>query len=965
MLHGRGWIAALALLSFADFGAVGLAQDASQAGRSAIIKGTVLDAATGRPIVGASVVILEADEAIGRTDLDGKFSAVVAPGTYRVRISAPLYETILLENVVARPGDTTFASASLKARVDTRLEVVEVVADVTAATEATQLLKRRMAPTVSDNLGAESISKTPDSDAAEVVTRVPAVTIKDDKFVVVRGLAERYSSALLNGSRLPSTDPNRRVVPLDLFPANFIESLTIVKSYMPNLPGDFAGGLVDIQLAEPPDTLTYSLGFSTGFNTVTTFQSFDTYEGTTLDWFGFGDDYRSLPGLFGDKASEITRGPTTTQMRDLVGSLRNNWDIDSKTAPPNFSVNGSVGSSFGPFGFNLASVYGTKHQGRRNEAVNGFLDRGNFERGLGLNLVYDRSTFETQLGAVLTTVYELSPSHKLFARGLYNRKSTDEVLTGSGTDSVEEVGRPIFATELDYKADQLGFGQIEGRHHWPRFDVDWRASWAPSLEDQPDNKFTVYQLQQGNARPELIFKQPSTSRNFANLEEFLQDYYVDLSVPFRTRLPFTDVWSGLGAELKSGLAYSLRDRSFAYRRFVSEPSAGISQVDLSLPPQSILVPENYGTFAGAPMQFREATRRSDSFDASQEIAAAYTMIELPIVPERLRFVGGARVEYSYLVAEGVGILPPVEFRNIINDVDPMPGVSLIYSPRDDMNVRVAYGQSVSRPEFRELTPTQFPTAPGERVFQGNPNLTTAHIKSYDLRWEWFFSPLEVASASFFYKDLKDPIEIVQIPETSNLLDTTINADSAYVWGFEFEGRKDFNFLVPRLRRWRFLKGVAPALADLQIIANASIVESEVTGLRSDATLGDRLVPTNETRQLVGQAPFVINAALEYEHYRWGVWRLLYNTVGETVTAGGVDIQPENPLVVGLPDIFQQRRDQLDLVWILDLAPFGAPLKTKFAVENILNDDYVEKQGSQITNRYFTGVTFTMGATYTF
>ena len=241
--------------------------------RQGTIRGTVLDASSGRPVIGAGAEVVEMKKAATRTDLDGHFDIDVAPGTYRVRLSAALYEGKVLDHVRVAPGETTRLSASLTPKVDTSVEVIEVVADVTAATEATQLLKRKLAPTISETLGAESISKTPDSDAAEVVTRVPAVTIKDDKFLIVRGLNERYSSALLNDSRLPSTDPNRRIVPLDLFPADFIESLTVIKSYTPDLPGDFAGGLVNIRLAEPPRRFTYSIGMSTGFDTETTFRT--------------------------------------------------------------------------------------------------------------------------------------------------------------------------------------------------------------------------------------------------------------------------------------------------------------------------------------------------------------------------------------------------------------------------------------------------------------------------------------------------------------------------------------------------------------------------------------------------------------------------------------------------------------------------------------------------------------------
>jgi outer membrane receptor protein involved in Fe transport len=930
------------------------AQEAPVAGERGSVRGTVLDQATARPIIGARVEVVET-EGFGRTDVDGQFDFVLPPGTYRLRVTAPLFEAKRIENVTVVAGATARVSVSLTAKVDTTVEVVEVVADVTAATEATQLLKRKLAPTVSDNLGAETIAKTPDSDAAEVVTRVPAVTIKDDKFVVVRGLNERYSSALLNGSRLPSTDPNKRVVPLDLFPANFIESLSVVKGYTPDLPGDFSGGLVDVRLADPPSRPSYSIGLSTGANTATTFQDFDTYDGSTADWFTLGDDFRGLPDLFGPaprsgQEDTFTKRPTTPQMRELVGSLPQNWNIDPETAPPNFGSHASVGGHLGPLGLNLSAIYGAKHEARRDETINGFLTPDQLASGMGQNFTADRSQFETKLGAVFTGSYRLSDGHKLAARSLVNRKALDETLVAEGRDFTENAV-PEFTTSAIYTVDQLGFGQLEGRHHFSLFDVDWRASWSPSTQTQPDAKFTRAEQNEGDPEPQLDDKNPSALRSFSTLDEFLEDYYVDVTVPF-------GVWSRLTASLKWGVAYSLRDRTFEFRRFKTSFQEE-DRIDTSARPDDILIPENYS--ASGPLRFVELSVNSDNFEASQEIAGVYGMLDVPLIAERLRFVGGVRTEYSYLVAKGATrVQQPV--KSIVNDLDPLPSANLIYTPIEDMNVRLGFSQTVSRPEFRELTPTQFPTLPGQRTLQGNPFLTTAHITSYDLRWEWFFSPLELVSASFFYKMLKDPIELITVPETSALLDSYLNADEATVYGFEFELRKDFNFLVPRLRKWEPVRDYVSWIGDVQFVANAGIIESEVTGIESDDLL---VAVTNDKRQLQGQAPFVVNASIEYEHYRWGLFRMLYNTVGRTLKAGGVDIQPDNPEVEGLDDLFQERRDQLDFVWIGEAAPFGTPVTIKFAVENILNDDYVETQGPQVTNRYFKGQTFTLGVSYAF
>ncbi len=292
-------VGCLVFVALVPVGAVAQQAPAPAAGIGTIA-GQVLDASSGDPIIEAGVEVIGTGKT-ARTDLDGKFTVKVPPGTYQVRFFAPLYTGARLDRIVVQPDKVTKADVTLSSGGQAGVEVVEVVADADKAAERTQLLRRQKAPVVSDNIAAETIKKSPDSDAAEVVARVPAVTVKDDKFVVVRGLGERYSSALLEGSRLPSSDPSKRVVPLDLFPADFIESISIVKTYTPDLPGDFSGGLADIRLVEFPEKLSYNLGVSTGGNTEATFQDFDTYKGGGFDYFGFDQNVRSLPSLIPDR----------------------------------------------------------------------------------------------------------------------------------------------------------------------------------------------------------------------------------------------------------------------------------------------------------------------------------------------------------------------------------------------------------------------------------------------------------------------------------------------------------------------------------------------------------------------------------------------------------------------------------------------------------------------------------------
>ena len=943
-------------------GAAGAQTSPPPSDATGTVAGKVLDKSTGDAIIEAGVEVTQTGKRV-RTDIDGKYKVTLPPGTYELRVFAPLYQGTRLQNVVVRAGQVTNADTNLAPQGQAAVEVVEVVAQADKAAEATQLIERKKAAVVSDNVAAETIKKSPDKNAAEVVKRVPGVTVQNDKYVFVRGLGERYSSALLNGSRLPSTDPNRRVVPLDLFPAEFVESLSVIKSYTPDLPGDFSGGLVDIRLKEYPEQLSYSVGAATGANTNATFQSFRTYKGGNVDYFGFGSGQRAIPGVVPNNLTNTQL--TNAQSRFYGNSFNNIWSNYTKTAPPNTNLGFSIGDSFGPFGASLGGLYTTEYKERRGEFTQLFTNGGTNPDGsvkiqpFG-NLTFNRSTFETRLGGVFTSAWKPTPTDKISFRGLIDHNSFDEVIDGTG-ENRNNIGQPVTQSRLEYTEDQLGFGQLAGEHHLSWVDVNWRSALSQTTEDQPDTRFASYNLP--TPTNGLTYRQilapgdgpESLERVFGNLDEYLTDSAVDFTIPFKTGLPFTDVWSDLPAKFKFGPAYTYRHRDYTFRRFKYPKlnnTFSLTAFQQSQPVETILRPNNIGTQFG----FQESGRPGDSFQASQEIAGLYGMFDLPIVVDRLRLVAGVRTEYSYIRSESFGST------EIVNNVDPLPGVNLIYTPREDMNVRFGYSRSVSRPDFRELTPTQFPPLEGELQVIGNPLLTSATIESYDLRWEWFTTPSEVLSFGVFYKNLDNPIENVILGQSASNAVSFVNAQGGGdLYGFETEARKNLGFLAPQLER---LSVPSQAwLANTNLVANVSYIESEVdVGSNAIVKLGsgpnDIAVTqqTNSKRALQGQAPYVVNAALEYEQPGWVVARLLYNTFGSRIVAAGTD---------GLPDIFEEPRNKLDLVLISKINPFGTPLTAKLAFDNILNDDFVQTQGDQTVHKYKTGVKITFGVSYTF
>jgi len=935
-MTSRGLIVVLVYLVATLLRALGpaRAQEAA-AGERGTVAGQVIDAATGEPIIEAGVEVVGTGRVV-RTDIDGRYAIKLPPGTYQLRFFAPLYQGVRLERVTVQGAKVTTGDVPLKPTGQAGVEVVEVVAQAAKAAEATQLVKRQQAPVVSDNIGAETIKKAPDADAAEVVQRVPAVTVKDEKFIFVRGLGERYSSALLNGSRLPSPDPERRVVPLDLFPADFLESISIVKGYTPDLPGDFSGGLANIELLDFPQQLTYGLGASIAGNSNTTFKRFKTYPGETADYFGLGDGKRALPDIIPDRSIS---GDSAAVRQEYGRSFDVIWDTETVTAPIDFSVGGQAGNRWGPFGARIAFTYSTKYRAR-DQRERQFLQAGSFEDPnpvVADDFLFNRNVFETRLGAVLTSAYELSRDHRFTLRALVDRNSTDETTIGDGT--TEQTGIPSRSTQLQYTRDQLGYGQLAGEHHAGFFDVDWRTALSQTTQNIPDWRITNRLLQDG----EYVFSDQGFggSRIFSDLSEWLSDSAVDVSVPFDLGRIFPGIDAPLPAKLKFGPAYAYRDRESDLRVF-RLVAVNPALADLAAPFDTIFRKRNIGGGQqNLPFAFTENTQPQNAFAATQEIIAGYGMIELPLLRDRLRFIGGVRTEYSYIqldIFDQTGAPAKV----IKNDLDPLPAANLVYTPRPDMNLRLGYSQTTSRPEFRELSPAVYPAPRGLRGLVGNPFLVSTSIDNYDLRWEWFLGPTELVSASFFYKKIAAPIEQAVRISGSAPQDTFQQNRNGKLFGFEVEARKNLGFL-------------ASALRDANFLTNFTYVESEVTALVRPGA--DGTPPLSRTRDLQGQAPYVVNAALEYEHPTYGTARLLYNTIGPTIAR----VQDRT----ALPDFIEERRDQLDFVYLAKVNAYGTPLSLKLSVENLLNDNYLTTVGGTVQEDYRTGVTVSLGASYLF
>jgi outer membrane receptor protein involved in Fe transport len=902
--------------------------------------GVVRATTSGNPIAGARIEVLDT-ETKSRTAEDGTFRVELPASTYTVRISADGYSNRTIPRLVIREGKTARVEVKLSepVKADKESIIVNVIARLRRAAEAAQLARRQKASTVGETISAETIKKSTGSDATAAVQRATGVTIREgggSKTVFVRGLGERYTSALLNGDRLPSPDALKRAVPLDLFPADFLEGIDIVKGYTPDLPGDFSGGLVDMRLRDFPDKQTYTFGVSTGGNTETTGHDFLTYnQGGASDYFGFGESARSWPA----DTPEFSVNELPPQQNFALGrQFHNVWSPETTRGPVDWGTNFSVGDSIGPFGYQLGAVYDARWRSVANELKRQLENQGkNFTQ-----FNSDHSTFATRLGGILTTAYRLNDRNTVSLRSFVNHASANETRHETGVDPQDNF---LDQAMLRYVQDQLAFGQLAGEHGFDFLQVDWRTALSRVTRDEPDTRYTTYLRPEASPSAPLVFSDQSLggTRISNETRETLSDSGLDVTVPFLTGLPGTDLWSGLAGKIKFGGAYSDRKREFSQRRIqFSVDGAGINT---TLPPEEIFEPKNFGP---GGVDLVETTQPSDSFHGFHDILAGYGMIELPIIRDTLRLVGGARFEHSDIQLDtfvtstdlcGSASTCPASF--VKKNDDPIPGVNLIYNPRPDMNVRLSWSQTVSRPELRELAPTQFPAQRGDRAVQGNPDLVEFGITSWDARWEWFFSPLELVSLGFFYKQIDNPIEKFTLYVTTEPIDTFANTGAANIWGFELEARKDFGFIRPALRA-------------LSTTINFSWSESNVD-VGTPRIFGFTAQPTSPQRPLIGQAPFIANGSIEYTKPDWLTARLLYFTSARALDSAGS---------AGYPDTYEERRDRLDFVVLFPLERWlHAPIAGKFAVENILNDQVQYTQGQFVQRRFVEGTSIKLGFAY--
>jgi outer membrane receptor for ferrienterochelin and colicin len=885
------------------------------------ITGRVVNAETGRPVERAQVELIGTSQR-ALTDMDGRyFLQNVPPGTHVVDVRQIGFTFKTVTNVTVTAGETTVLDVSLGSAVFTA-ETITVSAEIEQGTVGRALEEQRTALNIVNAISAEQIARSPDSDASEAVQRVSGVTVQDGKYVFVRGLGERYTTTSLNGSRLPSPEPEKRMVPLDLFPAGLLETVSTSKTFTPDQPGDFSGGSVDIRTRDFPASRVLALSLGTGFNANATGATLPTAQRVGSEWLGFPGTARALPA--GAAAGGDLSGLTQEETNQILRSFRNAWTPEAASGLPKGSFGVTVGGGGTGLGYIASLTYRLDQELRRREERAQAIADGQGGALPQNTYVGETGRRSVLWGGILNLSTKLGGgTSRLQLSNTYNRTADNEAISLQGES--EEFGLPFAVSRMSFVARSVWSSQLRGEHLLGgRHRVDWLGSYSRVTRDEPDRSDIVYETaadpNDSTVRvPVRWWGAPrSATRTFSALREWSGQGGASLRLAFGG--PSHETAVKLGGEYR-------RTSRDADSRAYDLLNFALDEAQRAAPAEELFD----GRYFDGQIGLR-VNQNGGQYAAAEDYVAGYMQAELPL-GRRIRIIGGARLERDRLTVQS---LQPsgADTTATLDDLDLLPSLGLTVSLSRNSNLRFAATQTLSRPEYRELSPTTSFEPLGGLTLEGNPELRRALIQNADLRWEAFPAPGEVVSVGVFAKRFDDPIEQVIVAGTGANRLSWVNTEAAYNYGAELELRASLGRL-------------AGALLPLTAFGNLTLMQSEIdVGAQNQAAL------TNTKRPMVGQAEYVVNTGLAYSNATGSVAAtLLYNLVGPRIVEAGV-----NPL----PDTYEQSRHILDVS--LQFPAFGG-VSVKLDAENLLDQRYLRTQGAVTRLRYYTGRTFSLGLSW--
>jgi outer membrane receptor protein involved in Fe transport len=907
------------------------------------LEGRLVSTDGGRPVQNARIFVSGVSTDI-RSDAEGRFSAQVPAGKRSVSVLHSGFNTLTRDGIEVVEGGTASLELQLTPAGSELPEFV-VIAPFISGSLASVMAERRESDGVTDVLSAEQISRAGDSDAAGALKRVTGLTLVNGQYIYVRGLGERYSSVLLNNATVPSPDPTRRVVPLSLFPTDVIEAVVVQKTGSASLPGEFGGGTVELRTVSFPPERIANLSAGIGYRQYTTGKEGLTYAGSDTDWLGYDDGARAMPRDLSDAIAggEFLRprsftnpdGFTPAEIEILGESVAagSTYDLLEKKIPVNLGLSGSYGDSWGfgddnRWGFLTAFKYDNKWAN---------LDETRREYSAvadgGLQLADELSVLRTlnyiDLSLFGNVGVEWADNQRVGFNAMLLRQTEDETKLTEGVEDSQVLQRYVFR----WVENELVSYQAVGSHVLPfwNWQVDWQYTDATASREEPNTRKYRRDDDDEDGVYTVSTRADSNEQSWSQLEDQLSNWTLDTVLPLefgRHRLAFS-----------GGLADTQRDRFASIRTFAFQGRIPSALRDLSY--SELFTPEYISPNI---LQLKESTRATDTYTATQSLEAKYLNLDLSLFDQKYRLSLGMREEENRQEVVTADLsnpnAPPVIGE--IDQKDKLPSAAFTWAYSQNAQFRAAYAESVNRPDFREMSPAPYLDPLLDLVTVGNPELATAELKNYDLRWEYYFSPSESFSIAAFYKEFTNPIEKTFSSGGSARIITLQNALGADLSGAEVEYSQSLGWIGDHdWLNWLddFQLGFIGPFdwENFTFAFNYAWIESTV---EIDTSLTTQ---TNPDRPLQGQSPWVVNVQFGYYNPDSPTeWTLLYNEFGARITQAGV---------LGQPDIYEQPFPQLDFVYKRRL---GEDWRLALKLKNLLNPEVKYTQGAETTREFKVG-----------
>ena len=844
------------------------------------VEGKVTDAGTGASLSGISVSV-NGDKAITTTNIEGYFVITAEAGKkYTIKLTSVGYQAKEITDVEISAGQVAHIEILLDKVTKTEAGVV-VSASARKESAAALITYQKNTTVVAQVVSAEAIRRSPDKNTGEVLKRVPGASIQEGKYLVVRGLADRYNQAMLNGILLSSTEPDRKTFSFDILPSSMIDNIIINKSFIPELPGEWAGGLIQVNTKDVPAKNFLNVQIGSGFNTQTIGNDFYDYKGSNTDFLGFDNGARGLPANLPGKTAFAAL--TQAEKTAYAGSFENIWSTEKKSSTIIPALNQSVVIS-GGFKNNLgkknklAAILAVTYNRSNKRTVyeNQINTFQNNIPSLSFNYFNNKYSQDILAGALANITLQLGNNSKISFKNLLNINTTNYTTLRQGKDfdgaSNPALGDNIKATELAFKANTFFNTQLTGDHNIKKYAAKFHWFGSFNILDQyiPDQRRLQF-LQDDPANPASPYRaviggsnasQKSGSRYYGFLNDYIYTAGADLSKEFEL--------GNLTQSVKAGYFFQVKDRLFDSRPFAIY--LPIENRDLRLlPADKLFAAENFGNGTNNKFAFNELSGSSYRYIANSILNAGFLQFDNQVT-EKIRVVWGLRIEDFDQV---IGSLKKTDPRHVYSKVtDYLPGLNFTYKVNNKTNIRLSGSQTVIRPEFRELSTFQFYDFDLGATVAGFTGLKRTKVSNFDLRYEVYPRGGELLTFGIFYKFFDKPIEAYFNPASGGASTYNfLNAQEANSFGAELEFRKKLDF--------------NSTLKNFTVQGNISYIYNRVSG-----------IGLNESRAMQGQSPYLLNAGIQYDLEKYGIsTTVLFNQIGRRIAfVGGSDQPPiwENP-----------------------------------------------------------------------